>query len=189
MALKGTFYQGEPRYMRLRGTPLVIRIHKFKMDTETHDFCLSELELFYIFEDQKERMKCEEDIEFCYNTYMANQKDIMYVKKKAMPFMTNVEEAMETAQEIMHNDIGDVLDPEHEQDQDDLDLEGVEETDNFIAFDYDKEPNENDSLPAEKMFKRVEVNQIEILSKLTRDLDNDQMYVVQSLINYAKSYQ
>ena len=189
MALKGTFYQGEPRYMRLRGTPLVIRIHKFKMDTETHDFCLSELELFYIFEDQKERMKCEEDIEFCYNTYMANQKDIMYVKKKAMPFMTDVEEAMETAQEIMHNDIGDILVAEHKKDQDDLDLEGVEETENFIAFDYDKEPNENDSLPAEKMFKRVEVNQIEILSKLTRDLDNDQMYVVQSLINYAKSYQ
>ena len=54
-----------------------------------------------------------------------------------MPFMTDVEEAMETAQEIMHNDIGDVLDPEHEQDQDDLDLEGVEETDNFIKMNED----------------------------------------------------
>ena len=189
MSLEGTFYQGEPRHMRLRMTPLVIRIHKFKMDTETHDYCLSELELFHIFEDEMERKKCEEDIEFCYDTYMANQKDIMYVKKKSMPFMNAVEEAMETAQEIMHNDIGDILDPENEKDEGDLDLEGVEETENFIAFDYDKEPSDKDSLPAEKMFKRVEVSHIEILNKLTRDLDNDQMFVVQSLIDYAKSYQ
>ena len=69
ITLEGTFYQGEPRFMKLRKTPLVIRIHKFKMDTETHDYCLSELELFYIFNDEKERKKCEEDIEFCYNSH------------------------------------------------------------------------------------------------------------------------
>ena len=62
------------------------------MDTETHDYCLSQLELFYIFKDEDERKKCEDDIEFCYDTYMNNQEDINYVKRKSMPFMNYVEE-------------------------------------------------------------------------------------------------
>ena len=32
-----------------------------------------------------------------------------------MPFMNYVEDSMETAQEIVSNDIGDVLDPENEK--------------------------------------------------------------------------
>ena len=189
LKLEGKFYQNEPRFMKLRKTPLVIRFHKFKMDTDTHDYCLSQLELFYIFRDENERKKCEEDIEFCYDTFMRNRADINYVQKKSMPFMNYVEEAMEEAQEIMRNNIGDTLDPENEKLQEDCDNEGNEETDTFVAFEYGKEESDKDNLPAEKMFKRIEINEFEILSQLTRDLDNDQMYVVQKLIDYAKSYQ
>ena len=39
---------------------------------------------------------------------------------------------------------------------------------------------------AKKSF--IEINEIEILSQMTRVLDNDQMYVVHRLIDYAKSY-
>ena len=153
IALEGSFYTGEPRFMKLRKKPLVIRTHKFKMDTETHDFCYSQLELYYIFKDEVERKRCEEDITFCYNTYMDNQGDINYVKRKAMPFMNYVEDAMETAKEIMTNDIGDILDPENEVAKDDDEAEGLKEPDSFVAFDYDKEPE--DSLPPAQLFKRI----------------------------------
>ena len=188
LALVGSFYQNEPRFMKLRMKPLVIRIHKYKMDTETHDYCLSQLELFYIFKDEDERKKCEDDIEFCYDTYMNNQEDINYVKRKSMPFMNYVEEAMEEARDIMHNDIGNLLDPENEKLEADCEHEGVEDTETFVAFEHGGEESDKDSLPADKMFKRVEINEVEILSQMTRDLDNDQMYVVQRLIDYAKSY-
>ena len=122
-------------------------------DTETHDFCYSQLELYYIFKDEVERKRCEEDITFCYNTYMDNQGDINYVKRKAMPFMNYVEDAMETAKEIMTNDIGDILDPENEVAKDDDEAEGLKEPDSFVAFDYDKEPE--DSLPPAQLFKRI----------------------------------
>ena len=187
IALEGSFYTGEPRFMKLRKKPLVIRIHKFKMDTETHDFCYSQLELYYIFKDEVERKRCEEDVQFCYQTYMDNQEDINYMKRKAMPYMNYVEDAMETAQEIVNNDIGDVLDPENEKDNEDAQVEGFQEPDSFVAFDYDKEPQ--DSLPNEQLFKRIEVKEFEILSQKTRELDDDQLYVVTEIINYAKSYQ
>ena len=172
LALVGSFYQNEPRFMKLRMRPLVIRIHKYKMDTETHDYCLSQLELFHIFKDEDERKKCEDDIEFCYDTYMSNQKDINYVKSKSMPFMNYVEEAMEEAREIMQNNIGETLDPENEKLQNDCELEGVEDTEAFVAFEYGKEEGDKDSVPADKMFKRVEVKEIEILSQWSRTLDS-----------------
>ena len=158
LALEGTFYQNEPRFMKLRSKPLVIRIHKYKMDTETHDYCLSQLELFYIFKDEDERKKCEEDIEFCYDTYMSNQEDINYVKRKSMPFMNYVEEAMDEARDIMHNVIGETLDPENEKLEADCEHEGVEDTETFVAFEHGGEESDKDSLPADKMFKRVEIN-------------------------------
>ena len=187
IALEGSFYTGEPRFMKLRKKPLVIRIHKFKMDTEIHDFCYSQLELYYIFKDESERKRCEEDISFCYKTYMDNKEDIDYVKRKAMPYMNYVEDAMETAQEIVNNDIGDVLDPELERDNEDAQVEGFQEPDTFVAFDYDKEPQ--DSLPPAQLFKRIEVNELDVLSQKTRELDDDQFYVATKVIDYAKSYQ
>ena len=38
--LVGTFYHGEPRYMRLRKKRLAIRYHKFKQINETHEYIL-----------------------------------------------------------------------------------------------------------------------------------------------------
>ena len=187
MALEGSFYTGEPRFMKLRKKPLVIRVHKFKIDTETHDFCFSQLELFYIFKDEDEKLKCEQDVSFCYKVYMENQEDINYVKRKAMPYMNYVEDAMETAHEIVNNEIGDELDPELEKANEDDEAEGVKEPDSFVAFDYDQEPQ--DSLPPAQLFKRIEVNELDVLSQKTRELDDDQFYVATKVIDYAKSYQ
>lgn len=118
---------------------------------------------------------------------MENQDDINYVKRKAMPYMNYVEDAMETAQEIVNNEIGDELDPELEKANEDDEAEGVKEPDSFVAFDYDQEPQ--DSLPPAQLFKRIEVNDFEVLSKKTQELDDDQFYVATKVIDYAKSYQ
>ena len=40
----------------------------------------------------------------------------------------------------------------------------------------------------DRLFRRVEIMDMEMLMKNTRDLDDDQLYVVNSVINYAKMY-
>ena len=186
--LVGKFYKGEPRNMRLRNKRLVIRYHKFKRLDETHEYCFSELELYFIFKDDKEREKCLNDPEYCYDFYMLNRPQIKYVKAKVMPFLNQVEEGIELADKIRDSEIGDILDPENEQGNEDAEKEGITETDEFVAFDYDKLMSETNTATNDRLFKRVEIMDMDLLMKNTRELDDDQLFVVNTIVNYAKKF-
>ena len=58
--LQGNFYQGEPRFLRLR-KPCAVRYHKFKRESQPHEYFYSELELYHNFENPQDREKCQED--------------------------------------------------------------------------------------------------------------------------------
>ena len=174
--------------MRLRNQRLVIRYHKFKRLDETHEYCYSELELYFVFENDKVRQKCVEDPDFCYELYFKNRPRIKFVKSKVMPYLNQVEEGIDLADQIRDSEIGQDLDPENEQQNEDAEKEGVTETDEFIAFDYDKLTMDTNTATNDRLFRRVEIMDMEMLMKNTRDLDDDQLYVVNSVINYAKMY-
>ena len=105
-----------------------------------------------------------------------------------MPFMHDVEEAIERAEELLNEDnIEEELDPEGAQDNAECEVEGVDDCGVFVAFDYDKHPKDKSKVKS-SLFKRVEVDEIGSLHLQTRNLDNDQMFVITQVINYCKLY-
>ena len=186
--LVGRFYRGEPRYMRLRKNRLAIRYHKFRQINETHEYVYSEMELYHIFENSGERKRCEEDFDYCYDLYQKNRAIIKHVKKKVMPFLNQVEEGLELAEQIVEDpEIGNELDPEGEKDNEDIEEEvaAPRGSDGDIEFDYNKLTSDNTTAPMDRLFKRVEIMNKDLLLESTRNLDDDQLFVVNYLVDYA----
>ena len=185
--LQGEFYPGEPRYMQLR-RPLVVRYHKFRKTVESHDFIFSELELFHVFRTEKERARCVEDFDFCLETYQDNLEEINYVRSKTMPFVNHVEDAMEKAEEVYNKDnVAETLDPQAVQDNADCEDEGILDQEKFVAFDFDK-IEETYAEKSDALFKRIELNNLDELNEKTLNLDDDQRFVLEKVINYAKQF-
>ena len=186
--LVGNFNSGELSQMKLRKEPKVVRLHKFKKYSEPHEFYYAQLELYYIFRSEEERRHCEEIENLCFSIYESNIKSIEYARRKTMPFMNDVEEAIEKAEDLLNEDnIEEELDPEGAQDNAECEVEGVDDCGEFVAFDYDKHPRDK-STNKSSLFKRVEVDDIESLHEQTRNLDNDQMFVINRVIDYCKLY-
>merc|ERR1712209_176515 len=119
--------------MKLR-KPLVVRFHKFRKSTESHDYLFSELELFHVFMSEIERERCIEDFEYCLETYQNSLEDINYVRSKTMPFVNHVEDGLEKAETIYNEDnIAETLDPEAAKDNADCEDEGALDQEKFIA--------------------------------------------------------
>ena len=189
--LVGTFYRGEPRYMKLRKKRLAIRYHKFKRVDETHEYCYSEMELYYIFESPEVRMRCQEDFDYCYDLYQRNRAIIKHVKKKVMPYLNHGEEGIELAEQIVEDpNIGDDLDPEGEKENEDIEEEAAElrGQDGEVEFDYDKLSSDTTTAPMDRLFKRVEVMDTELLLSSTRNLDDDQLFALNYVIDHVKQY-
>ncbi len=187
IALKGEFYPGEPRYMKLR-RPLVVRYHKFRKSTESHDYLFSELELFHVFLSEKERVKCMEDFEYCLEIYQRSLENINYVRSKTMPFVNHVEDGLEKAEEIYNEDnVAETLDPQADQDNAECEDEGILDQEKFIAFDYDK-LEETYAEKSDALFRRIELNSTDELNQKMLSLDDDQKFVLEIVINYTKQY-
>ena len=187
VTLVGQFYKGEPKFMRLRKRRLVIRYHKFKRLDETHEYMFSEMELYYIFESAAERKKCQEDLEYCHDLYYRNRDSIKYVRSKVMPFLNHVEEGIDHAEQLVDDsEIGQQLDPENQQQNEDDELEVVNVGDDGVAeFDYDKVSVDTSTAPMDRLFKRVEVWDTDLLMSKTRQLDDDQLFVVNTLVSLS----
>ena len=187
IALQGEFYPGEPRYMKLR-KPLVVRYHKFRKTTESHDYLFSELELFHVFLSKIERERCIDDFDYCLQTYQNNLENINYVRSKTMPFVNHVEDGLEKAENIYNEDnVAETLDPEAAQDNADCEDEGALDQEKFIAFDYDK-LEETYAEKSDALFKRVQLDGLDELNQKTLNLDDDQKYVLEKIIDYTKQY-
>ena len=187
IALEGEFYPGEPRYMKLR-RPLVVRYHKFKQSTESHDYLFAELELFHVFLSKKEREKCVEDFEYCLEIYNNSLEKINYVRSKTMPFLNHVEDSLEKAEQIYNKDnVSETLDPQAAQDNTECEAEGIHDQEQFVAFDFDK-IEETYAEKSDALFKRIQLDDMDELNQKTLKLDDDQKYVLEMIINYAKQY-
>ena len=198
-AKRGTFtipkqieveFEGKKYTMRRR-KPQVVRLHKWKMEVEPHNYFFAELELYHVFEDSETLEECRESLDKCLEIYNANIESINYVRRKTMPFMKHVEDQMEKAEVIANeDDIADALDSEAAKDNADCAGEEVEETDNFVAHDIENAPKESESknVNSDRLFKRIEIDDEETLRNKTRSLDDDQLFVVEEVINYCKLY-
>lgn len=110
------------RYFQQRQFPQVIRIHKYKEKNDFHQFCYSELMLFYPWRNETEEffyndpISCKE-----YYSRQSTQETIQCNKKGIYPFkqtLLDAEEILEMYREheLINNPIGDTLDAEGEKD-------------------------------------------------------------------------
>ena len=106
---------GKNYYMKRR-KPQVIRLHKWKMETESHQYFFAELELYHVLSIE-ELKECHRSLDKCLEVYNENIEKINYVRNKTMPFMKHVEDAMEKAEIVANiDDIENALDAEGAQD-------------------------------------------------------------------------
>ena len=64
----------------------------------------------------------------------------------------------------------------------------MKEGDGDEEFDYDKMTADTSTAPMDRLFKRVEVWDTDLLMAKTRELDDDQLLVVETIVDYVKKY-
>ena len=143
--------------MRLR-KPLVLRFHKFKQTKDPHQFYFSQLRLYHPH-SVIDLEVWEDDLDRCLKAYNEAKDAIAYVKSIVMKYQDKVESAQSKAQEEFDHYIGDILDAEKEQEEDDSAEEGTVETEEFMALDpddanTDKIGSDNES---KCIFKKIEL--------------------------------
>ena len=176
---------GELPYMKLR-SPQVLHYHKFNREKNPHEYLYSELLLYHPHSRKGVTLDKErDDIEICQHTYHSSQ--IYKVKSKIMEFLESVEEGLEKAQQLQ-NTIGDQMDLQNEQDNEECEVEGVQSHPDFISSDPGRLPREEAS-PSTGLFKKVVLAPDEELERLTHQLDEDQLLVLNKVLSYAKKIQ
>ena len=179
---------GENYFMKKR-KPQVIRLHKWKMETEPHQYFFAELELYHVFKNIEELKECHKSLDKCLEVYNTNIEEINYVRTKTMPFMKHIEDAMEKAEIVANIDeIENALDAVGAQDNADCETEEIEEADGFVAHDIENIPKDSPPPQSDNLFKRIDVDDDETLRRKTRSLDKDQLFVVEEIIDYCKKY-
>ena len=102
--------------------------------------------------------------------------------------MNHVEDSMEKAEVVFNKDsIAETLDPQAAQDNAECEEEGIHDQEEFVAFDYDK-LEDTYAEKSDALFRRIHVNGIDELNEKTLNLDDDQSFVLEKIINYAKQY-
>ena len=179
-------YPGEPKWMRKRKSPAVLRYHQVSKDNQYERWMLKELMLYTPYR--------EADLdEYENNTakiYREKESWIRKVKSKVMEHLESVEEARlmveQSTKELDINDIGIQMDVALEQDKSDCQFEGVTEHPEYIHMDTDGlELNDSKSNKA-SIFKRIEIPSISGLREETRKLDKFQREALNISIKYAK---
>ena len=57
-----------------------------------------------------------------------------------------------------------------------------------MEFDYDKLSSNNVTAPMDRLFKRVEIMDMDLLLNSTRNLDDDQLFSLNYLVDYVKQH-
>ena len=176
------------KIMRLRKFDAVVRRHKFKADTEAHEFFFSELLLFWPWRNESELFP--DDAEKCAELYQRVKPCIDEVKKILFPHLTDVELGREMVENFEYdlNEIGAAVDASGEQAEDpDADAELAEE---YAGLDPDGfEGNEDQSsskADAVPFFRAPTAVEMDELIEKTRKLVWEQMVVLQIVIDYCK---
>ena len=177
---------GEPRFMKKRTKPAVLRFHKIKDTADPNDFFFAEALLYTAFRSEEE---LENRVtEAATDNYNQLKSDIQEVKIQVMEHLQNTEEARHMVEEAMNKnaEVGADVDPEGEQENADCEMEET-----MLHPDYDHpDPTEflngDKSLKIEKIYRPIQVDELSVLNKKTRQLDFYQRKVIEKGIRYAR---
>ena len=176
----------EPKIMRKRKKPAVLRYHKSNKDNQFEKWMLKELMLYTPFR--------QEDLDDYENNtaavYALKQTSIMAVKQKVMEHLESVEEARlmveESTKEVDLERIGIDVNAAFEQDQADCQQEGMIEHPNYMHLDTDGIDDMDGKKHAGSVFKEILVPTVKELREDTQKLDRYQKEVLNIAITFAK---
>ena len=179
-------FPGEPPYMKKRTHPAVLRFHKFKQDKNPSDYFFSQALLYKPFSDEQE---LERNIQDLSSSELDNHNSpIRCVKQQVMEYLDDVSEARYFSEKLQrHEEVGQELDPQGEQEVDDCEFEGLIEHPDFPDLDLEMLEAELRNNVKEKTFKAMEIDHIDVLLEKTRNLDYYQRKVVEVGIRYARN--
>ena len=188
-------------YMKLRKIPSVLRIHKLKEDKDPHEFFYSYLLLYRPWQTENE-LKAD-DMDACYELYSETEEEEMRnnlgsrrskIEKtldRIFPHKNNVEAARAVLENLSNprpTHIGDHLDPENEQENEELGLEGPREDAEYAArFPVDEIRCNTDELPPKLPYKRINTTDRKRMLESARCLDPDQRKAFDIMIEYVKT--
>ena len=180
---------GEPRYLRLRSFPLVVRLHKFNITKERHEYLYSELLQYRAFRCEEQLSRNDE--KQCAELYRetANGEEITKVvklKNILMEHQESVQEGKSKAEAILSDAVGEQLDPELEQELQDGELEGMSEHPEYQVL-IPPDSIERSSSTRDSYYCPIQLSPIDELYKQTHKLDKEQMLVLEEGIQFAKS--
>ena len=184
-------YPKEPKYMKKRNFPAVLRFHKVNKNNNPEKYMLHELMLYkpfrHISELQTDTLSQYEERE-----PTTGKRKIDLVKQQVMQHLESVEEARFNLEQAQLNTdmekMGILLDPTLEQDNADCLLEGAEDNPEYFAFDpEDLAVNEEETNNTYKStYRSFEISDGDTLKQRSRELDPDQRSILDIAIKYAK---
>ena len=180
---------GEPKFLRLRSVPAVVRMHKFSRSEEHHEYIYSELLLYrpFITEDElgenDEKMSAELYLE---TALEGGKTKIEIVKSILMEHLESVQEGKEKAEMIMSTSAGELLDSQYEQEEDDAIREGMIQHPDHEAITIPENMKEGNDGKADSFYCPVKLSTLDELYDRSRKLDKEQMLVLQEAIQFAK---
>ena len=172
------------QWMMLR-RPYALRLHKFKKKENSHEFYYSEMQLYIPFETEESLFP--DDFDKCLKLYQKNEPYINAVKGKVMKHLVQVQELREHAENILSNEIGDEIDANKEQIEEDDCLEGTHEHPELFVKDPTGMINnlEMDG-KSHNVYRKIDLQIEDDINTKIRMLDVDQRLVVDIGVDYAK---
>ena len=191
-------------YMKLRGYPSVLRLHKMREDLDRHEFMYSNLVLYYPWRKEEEEL-CATDEKACQVLFEKpsqahdEKTAIQTVEEALFPFRNSVIQAraaMENFPDTRPSHIGDDLDPENEKENEESAAYGDIEDEDYAARIPDEQMNDQEGGPSSAIrrasFHKIKIpineSQIAEMRKKVQDLDHDQRMVVDIYTKFAKAY-
>jgi hypothetical protein len=174
------------QWMRLR-RPLVIRFHKFKFKENPHEFYYAEMQKYLPFRDEENELGLD-SLSECKEMYDKNSDKIIKVRETLLKYLKSVEIARERAEDIISEGIGNTLDGNKEQEEDECEEEGVQEHPELflkdpsgLNFETNCEVNQSN------IYRKIELEENEDLNIKAQRLDVDQSIVLEIGVEYSKS--
>ena len=180
---------GEIPLWKKRRSAKAMRIHRKREDTNPHGYCLAELMLYTPFLHENDLGGHDE--EKCRNLYHQNEENIQYIKGFILPYAKGVEEARFFIEEGNRNEdnvqlVGDNLDPQMEQDIQDLMDEEEEPHPDYFQIDPENHDFDESANNPKRIFRNIETLGHDQLLEKARRLDPYQKLILNRVIRYAQ---
>ena len=133
-------------------------------------------------------LKLEEAVQL-YEEKVSGERKIQIVKKQVMEFLDDVTEARFFVEEVMKeidvDQTGFEMDPTLAQENLECENEQMLEHPDYGHINPDI-VDVNDEIPIKSIYKKVEIQSIDILKRKTRSLDDFQRHVINKAVKFAK---